>query len=443
MTRTSERLAALALSLAFLSVAGAPRPAAAQASHGVRVSLFAQGATTTTTEGQRRSFSEVVTTVSVQPRASDTTLFDYALDLRVAGYPTSSASRSTRVSIYDMSITARMRQGSVAVRAGQMWLNDLGALGSVGGGLVEYRKPDQLGSMHLRAGAFAGAEPRILEAGYARGIRKLGGYVALDGNGARRHVAGYVNVGNRGVTERSVLVFTNFVPVGRNVFVYQAAEYDLTGPAGQGKGGLSYFFVNGRISPASRVEIQGTFHRGRSIDSRTITEDHLRGRPVEQRALDGLLFESSSGRVTVTVASGVRVFAGYGRDRNNRDEVVTGRTSFGVFASNLLGSGIDVNVTDSRIDRPGGASYDSWFVSVGRTLASRVYVTADYTTSLAVVRYTGAGGFTVLSRPHTRRYGLSGMVNLTRSASLLITGEHTDDDAFRENRVLSGLTYRF
>ena len=118
-----------------------------------------------------------------------------------------------------------------------------------------------------------GSNPRFFQPGYTPGIVKVGGYAALDGQGARRHVVGYVNIRNGGLTERSVLSFTNYLPLGKRFYVYQAAEYDLSGPAGQGHGGLTYFFANARAQASSRLEILGTFRRGRSIDVRTITQD--------------------------------------------------------------------------------------------------------------------------------------------------------------------------
>ena len=151
------------------------------------------------------------------------------------------------------------------------------------------------------------------------------------------------------------------------MFVYQAAEVDLQGPAGQGSGGLTYFFTNARVAATSRVDLQGTYHRGRSIDSRTITEDQLNGRPISPKALEGLLFESAGGRVNVTVARGIRAFAGYSRDRNNRDDEIANRVTAGGSVSSVLGSGVDLNVSLSRFDRGAAGSYEC-LVPVGRPL---------------------------------------------------------------------------
>ena len=216
------------------------------------------------------------------------------------------------------------------------------------------------------------------------------------------------------LTERSVLTTTNYVPVGQRVFVYQSAEIDLQGPAGQSGGGLTYFFVNARASATKQVELQGTYHRGRSIDTRTITIDQLNGRPVPLKSLEGLLFESASGRVTVQVIHGVRVFAGYGRDKNNRDSDTTGRFTAGGYASSLLRSGVDLTVSLSRIDRGAPGSYNSWFFSLGRSLGRRVYLSGEYSSSLSVIRFTRSDGVIVETRPETRRYGVNGNINLTR-----------------------------
>ena len=72
------------------------------------------------------------------------------------------------------------------------------------------------------------------------GVSKYGAYVALDGDAARRHVLSFVTLRDSGLTERSVILFNNYLPLGRKFFLYQAAEYDLLGPAGQGSGHLTY-----------------------------------------------------------------------------------------------------------------------------------------------------------------------------------------------------------
>ena len=264
-----------------------------------RVSFFAQGATSTATDGgASTSFTELVTTVQAESAHRQDGGLQYGLNVRFGSYP-SSSDRPQRVSIYDAYVAQGLSGGRLLVKGGQMWLTDFGGLGAVAGGLVEMRQSGSSGlqssGLHWRFGGFGGVEPQILEAGYVPGIKKFGGYFALDGQGARKHVIGYVYVRNQNLTERSVLTFTNYVPAGHSFFLYQAAEVDLSGPGGQGNGRLSYFFVNANGSPSKKVDVQFTFHRGRSIDSRTITDDILNGRPVPAKSLDGFLYQSIGG----------------------------------------------------------------------------------------------------------------------------------------------------
>jgi len=407
-----------------------------------RVSFFAHGASTTPTGGEASTFSEVTTNVSARSAERPDGGFVYGLDLRVGAYP-SSEERDPRTSVYDAFVGRRFAGGRLLVKAGQMWLNDLGGLGSFSGAAVEYTHRRSPSSLHVRMGAFGGLEPRILEAGYVPGVQKIGGYVAVDNGGARKHVLGYVNVRHDGLSERSVLSLTNYVPVGQVLHVYQALEYDLAGPAGQGQGGLSYFFANGRLSPTRRADVQVTYHRGRSIDARTITDDVLAGRPVSAKVLDGYLYASANARVTVEVWKGLRLFGGYGRDTNGNGDAATDRVSFGLYSSNLFGSGFDLTVTDYRYQRAQQSAYDSWYVSVGRSVGSRIYLSGEYSTSLSVIRYTPSSGITIETRPTSERVGGSLSINLSRALSLLITGEHTTGTDYSENRMLSGLVVRF
>ena len=54
-----------------------------------------------------------------------------------------------------------------------------------------------------------------------------------------------------------------------------------------------------------------------------ITQDQIDGRPVSPSALQGLVFESVGGRVSVEVVRNVRIFGGYARDTNNQDDLAT------------------------------------------------------------------------------------------------------------------------
>ena len=427
---------------ASAAATAAPEAAPGSIPRWARVSFFANVASMTAADGSSSSFSEIVTNVAAHSVQHTGNGFEYGVDARFGAYP-STDGRDPRTSVYDAFVAQRLVDGRVLVKAGQMWLNDLGGLGSVGGALVEVRQSADSTRLRWRAGGFGGVEPEIMDVGYVSGVKKFGGYFALEGNGAQRSVVGYINVRNRDLTERSVLSFTNYIPVQRSVFIYQAAEVDLSGPGGEGSGGLTYFFVNARVAPTKRADIQATYHRGRSIDARSITDDLLNGRPVPSRTLDGFLYESVGARLTVEVARGVRVFAGYGQDKNDRDADAMNRLSFGLYTSNLFGSGIDVNVTDYRYTRGSASSYDSWYVSAGRSFGPRLYLSGEYTTSLSVLRYAREDGFLVENRPHTDRFGGSANIYLSRTLSLLVVADYTRDEGYKETRLLSGLSVRF
>ena len=149
------------------------------------------------------------------------------------------------------------------------------------------------------------------------------------------------------------------------------------------------------------------------------------------------------GRATVEFARGWRVWGGYYQDKNNRDDIVSNRWQFGVSTMNVLRTGLDVFVSDNRTIRPGSSSYDAWYFSLGRSLGSRLYLTADYSTSLSVLQLTDSGGLTIVNRPSSRRYSLSGTFNASRAFSLFLTAERLVDDTTTQNRGLLGLTFRF
>ena len=175
--------------------------------------------------------------------------------------------------------------------------------------------------------------------GYVEGITKGGAYVVVDAAHGRRHTLGWVLIRNEELTERLIVVFNNYIPVKRKFFLYEALEYNLEGPAGLGDSELGYFFTNLRYAPVRFVDFQVTYHRGRSIDARSITDDVLDGRPVDPERLNGLLFESGRFRVTARPWRKVRVWAGYGRDRNNRDDVWADRTNLGFHSATSQRSG--------------------------------------------------------------------------------------------------------
>jgi len=440
---TARAACVCTLALAMVSPLLAESPAPETPSPGwARVSFFANPSVTTPADGGASSTAnEIVTTAAIQSPTYEGSGTEYGADLRISGDPLSEG-RPNSVSIYDAYIARKLMSGRVAVKAGQMWLNELGALGSVGGVLVEGRQLKHADGSRWRAGFFGGLEPEILQAKYASGVRKAGGYVAYDGKGAWRDVIGLVTIRNQNLTERSVLMTNNFLPIGKHVFVFQSAEYDLTGPAGYGSGGLSYFFTNAHITPTDRLDIQATYHRGRSIDVRTISIDALNGRPIDQRAVEGLLFESVGGRVTATVSKSVRVFGGYARDQTNQDSIITDRLTAGAYISSLGPTGIDLTVSDSRTLRGSQSSYDSWYVSAGHVVGSRGYLSGDYTTSLSTLNLTASSALQIQTNPRTQRFSGSATVNLNRTFSLLVTVEHTIDPSYTDNRVLAGITFR-
>jgi hypothetical protein len=70
-------------------------------------------------------------------------------------------------------------------------------------------------------------------------------------------------------------------------------------------------------------------------------------------------------------------------------------------------------------------------------------VTLDYSTSLSVLQITDSGGLTVVNKPSSRRYSLSGIWNVSRAFSLLLTAEQLVGDTSTQNRGLLGITFRF
>ena len=413
--------------------------ASAQATSG-RLSIFGSSQNLKFGDGTTRDFSEVNALFVFRTRlAEDVDGFEYALDVRETQYP-SAESRSNRTRLYDAWAGGRMAGGRFRVRAGQMWLHDFGALGSVGGLMAEYRT-NPAAPRRVRFGVFGGAEPKSFEAGYVPDIRKGGAWIAFESGPMRRHVLGYVLTRNSGLTERSVLTTSNFIPVGKKLFLYQLAEYDLEGAGGIGEKGLNFFFANARYTPVRVVDLLVTVHRGRSIDARTITEDILNGRPVDQKTLDGFLFESAGARVTVEVLKNVRVHAGYARDRHNREDRSFRRISAGVWAANVARSGFDLTLSDNRSERPDG-SHDAWYASLGRSLGQKLYLTADYATSLSVIRVVD-GGALIERRPKSKRYGLNGVWNMSRAFSWIGTIERLEDDSSTDERLLFGVIYRF
>lgn len=436
--KATRRLLAVSLTIAAFLAAG-PAPGQTHGSYG-RMTIFGNMQRTKFDGGASRSFNTMTLTFTLRSPVTDASGLEYAFDVRGSAYP-SAEERSTRTTIYDGWAGGRTAGGRLAFRAGQMWINDLGAVGSVGGAMAEFRaRPISAGGM--RFGLFAGAEPKNFDAGYVSGVRKGGGWLAYDGARNRRHVVGYVLMKDSSLTERSVITTMNFIPVGKKLFIYQTGEYDLRGPGGIGKGGLNYIFANARFTPMRSLEFMGTYHHGRSIDTRSITQDVLNGRPVDQKALDGFLFESAGGRISVEPMRNVRIYGGYARDKNNNEDKAAGRITAGLWAGNIAGSGIDLTLSDNRMKRS-NRNNDAWYASIGHSFGPRVYLSADYSTSLSLIRITDSGGATIDSRPKSKRYGVNGVWNVNRTFSTIFTVEQLKETGTSDDRALLGLTYRF
>jgi hypothetical protein len=384
--------------------------------------------------------AEVATSAALESTTSDRNGVEVGLDFRHSRWLTKG--RADRLSLYNGFVGARIGGATgVRIRGGHMWLADLGTMGALAGGLVEVERKRESGST-LRVGGFAGLEPNFFDMGYASGVRKYGGFAAVESGYLRRHVAGLTIVRQESMTERAVLSLTNFVPAGRAVYVYQAAEFEVRGPAqGAVSPGLSYFLTNVRVTAAPRVELLGSYNRGRSLDARRLTGDLLNNRSLTAHDLEGLRYEGGSGRITVEPVRGIYAYVSYSRDRTNRDDAPTGRVTLGGHAGNILGSGFDASFSNGRTERPSGP-YHSRFVSIGRTIGRSAYVSADYSTSLSVLRFQRADGLVIETRPWMRRLSASGSVTMSRHLSLLCTVDRTVDDALREIRVLAGLSYR-
>jgi hypothetical protein len=434
---------ALASAAATIIALGAAPARAEMGSTRARVSLFSLASQRNFDGRGNDLFTELVGSLSLEREAGAEGGWEYDLNTRFAGYPTTEA-RKERLSIYSANIGWRARGGSWGIRAGQIWLHELGGLGALGGATFEIRPVKSLprGLGELRLGVFGGLEPKIFEPGFASGVKKWGGYAALLGPSARRHVVGYVRVQNHDLTERSVLVASNYIPVGRAFFLYQALEYDLAKPAGRADGGLTYFFANARLSPWRSVEFQGIFHRGRSIDTRTVADHILEGRPISESSLEGFLFESIGGRLTIRPGGGIQAYAGYAQDRTNIGEEKRKRLTFGFYATNLFRSGFDLTVSDARFTEKGSSSYDAWYVSLGRMIGHRLSLEAFYHSSVSRFRFR-EGEIFIERSPQTDRYGVSANIHILRKASLLLTFERVTDEVEREIRGLAGISYRF
>jgi hypothetical protein len=138
----------------------------------------------------------------------------------------------------------------------------------------------------------------------------------------------------------------------------------------------------------------------------------------------------------------VRLWAGYGKNRNNRGDAWYDRTQAGVSLVDPFGWGTSLTASLSKIDRESG-NYDSKYISLSQSIGRSVWLSLDYITSLSVYRYRQSdGGFLVVT-PESERWALSATINFNRTVSLLLSAEVMDHDDFDELRALTGLTVRF
>ena len=421
---------------------GCPSTPRRRRRHRGRFALFAQSSRQVQDGGYSANTSDIIANLTLQSAGNDDGGFEYALDVRGANY--SGGFTQRQVSIYNAYVGFRSAGGQLRPPGRP----DV-AQRPRGAGVGRRVRSSSIGRVkrrtagRFRFGLFAGGEPDPFQAKLVNGVRKAGGYVALDGDLGRRHVLGFVTIKNQGLTEREVVTLLNFIPVGRRFFMYQAAEYDLKGPGGTDKKGLNYVFVNARWAPSDVVDFQATYHHGLSIDARTITNDELNGQPVDSRLLTGFLFESVGGRVTVSVSRRTRVWAGYYRDRNNMDSTATGSDQRRLLGREHprqrprlhgLGQPLGPHGKPLRL-----------LVRLPRGRASGGRSTCRPTTQprSRCCRSRTPAGLRWSPRPESKRYSLSSTVNLNRTLSLLLTADHSLLDTGRDNRAMLGFVVRF
>ena len=182
-------------------------------------------------------------------------------------------------------------------------------------------------------------------------------------------------------------------------------------------------------------------------EKRLQNSGRLRG-PAERasfatpEALHGLLFESARVRLRVRPSRNVSVWAGYGNDRNNRDDPTSTRLDAGLSFRRILGSRADLTVSSARTDR-GENSYDSLWASLGYAFGSRVYVSLEYRDTLSVFHLNRGDGETIEVRPNSEMFSMNANINISRTFSLLLEIEMLNHSDFEERRMLTGLVVRF
>jgi hypothetical protein len=189
------RLSARSLVVVVLVAGHAPAAAAQSTSHAVaaRVSVHVDSATRTTTEGARSNDASLATAITFESVDADSERgVDFRLDMR--HLRAMQGLRPDRTSFYDAYAGAHFGgRTQVRLRAGHMWLHDLGTIGALAGGLFEVGQPRSKEGARFRAGVFTGREPQMYEIGYVPDVRKSGAYAAIESGALRRHVVGYTS----------------------------------------------------------------------------------------------------------------------------------------------------------------------------------------------------------------------------------------------------------
>ena len=110
-----------------------------------RVSFYTNLSQLKPVDGASVVSGDFITNASYMLPDTDGNGMEFGMDVRHADY--TDRRRATRVSVYDGYVGGRFANGHVRIRAGQMWLNDLGGLGSVAGGVVEFKQGPASGGL--------------------------------------------------------------------------------------------------------------------------------------------------------------------------------------------------------------------------------------------------------------------------------------------------------
>jgi hypothetical protein len=116
---------------------------------------------------------------------------------------------------------------------------------------------------------------------------------------------------------------------------------------------------------------------------------------------------------------------------------------YGLYSSDLFNSRVDIHFAGYRYMPPTGPSYGSWSFSAGRMIGDKLYLSGEYSSSLAILRQTEENGVIVENQPHSSRYNVSAIANLSRAISLQFSLDHITGDLDDETQFMAGISYRF